>query len=147
IDQDDILLAPWRTIKSKVAGTSATTANQSSAATTTTATAGAAPQQVFTSSLRYPTGQLPTYPTQTASQSVDTPPPLLPTNVDQILVKVASEDEIKPAMAEITAVLRERHHLRPGQDNDFNLRDMTEISKAMGRSSQLMSGLLLIVAL
>src|SRR5262249_54626803 len=83
----------------------------------------------------------------TASQSVDTPPPLLPTNVDQILVHVASEADIRPAMAEISAVLRERHHIRPGQSDDFNLRDMTEISKAMGKSSELMSGLLLIVAL
>src|SRR4051794_26891467 len=32
IDQDDILLAPWRTIKSKISGTSATTTNQSTAA-------------------------------------------------------------------------------------------------------------------
>src|SRR2546423_1176190 len=45
MDQDDVLLAPWRTIKSKVAGTSATTANQSAAA------AAAPTQQVFTSSL------------------------------------------------------------------------------------------------
>jgi len=49
-------------------------------------------------------------------------------------------------MTEITSVLRERHHIRAGQSDDFNLRDMTEISKAMGSTSQLMSALLLVVA-
>src|SRR5262249_37623342 len=48
MDQDDIVLAPWRTIKFKVSGQSATTANQSAATTSTT---GATDQ-------RYPGGPL-----------------------------------------------------------------------------------------
>jgi ABC-type antimicrobial peptide transport system permease subunit len=141
IDQDDIVLAPWRTIKFKVAGQSATTVNQS-----TSGKADAA-QTPSSSGQRYPSQQPSPYPTQSATQAQDYPQPLLPTNVDQILVRVASEEQIPGAIKDITAVLHERHHIRPGQADDFNLRDMTEITRAMGSTSQLMSGLLLCVAL
>jgi ABC-type antimicrobial peptide transport system permease subunit len=137
VDQDDILLAPWRTIKYKVSGTSATTANQSAAASTPS----------VSSDTRYPAQSLPLYPAQSASEAADFPQPLLPTTVDQILVRIATEDQIKGAMRQITAILRERHHIRAGQPEDFNLRDMAEISKAMGSTTKLMGGLLLCVAL
>jgi ABC-type antimicrobial peptide transport system permease subunit len=84
---------------------------------------------------------------QSASESADSPAPLLPSNVDQILVRVASEGLIPSATRQITALLHERHRIRAGQPDDFNLRDMTELSRAMGSTSQLMSGLLLCVAL
>jgi ABC-type antimicrobial peptide transport system permease subunit len=141
IDQDDIVLAPWRTIKFKVAGQSATTANQSASSNPNPATV------TSSSSVPFPSQQPSPYPTQSATQAADNPPPLLPTNVDQILVRVATEEQISGAMKEITAVLHERHHIRSGQADDFNLRDMTEISKAMGQTSQLMGALLLCVAL
>jgi ABC-type antimicrobial peptide transport system permease subunit len=140
MDQDDILLAPWRTIKSKVSGTSATTTNQSAAVQTDPS------QQVILTKQAYPNTSTNTLPAQTQSQALNNPPPLLPVNVDQILVRVASEPEIKQAISEISAVLRERHHIRAGQPDDFNLRDMTEISRAMGSTSELMSALLLVVA-
>jgi ABC-type antimicrobial peptide transport system permease subunit len=141
IDQDDIVLAPWTTIKFKVAGTSATTVNQSDSSQAENA------QATSSASQRYPSQQPSPYPVQSATEASDSPPPLLPSNVDQILVRVASEGMIPGAMRQITALLHERHHIRPGQADDFNLRDMTELSKAMGSTSQLMSGLLLCVAL
>jgi ABC-type antimicrobial peptide transport system permease subunit len=49
-------------------------------------------------------------------------------------------------MAQIQSVLRERHHIRPGQPDDFSIRDMTEMSKALGSTATLMAGLLLVVA-
>jgi ABC-type antimicrobial peptide transport system permease subunit len=151
IDQDDIVLAPWRTIKFKVAGTSATTVNQSAAtapqagASSTPTTTAAAP--VSSSGQRYPGQQLSPYSVPSPTQLADNPQPLLPTNVDQILVRVESESLIPEAMRQITAILHERHHIRTGQPDDFNLRDMTEITRAMGSTSKLMGGLLLCVAL
>ena len=140
VDQDDLVLAPWRTIKFKVSGQSAQTANQSAAA-------AGANQSASSASVRFPGQQPSPWPAQSATQAQDYPPPLLPTYVDQILVRVGTEEEIPAAIREITAILHERHRVRPGQPDDFNIRDMTEISKAMGSTSQLMSGLLLAVAL
>ena len=42
-------------------------------------------------SQRYPSQQPSPYPVQSASETADNPAPLLPTNVDQILVRVATE--------------------------------------------------------
>ncbi len=138
-DQDDILLAPWRTIKFKVSGQSAQTANQSAAAATT-ATG-------VSSTTRFPSQQPSPYPAQSATQAADYPAPPLPTFVDQIMVKVDNAEDIPGAMKQITALLRERHRIRNGQPSDFNLRDTAELSNAAVATSQLMSALLLAVAL
>jgi ABC-type antimicrobial peptide transport system permease subunit len=141
LDQDDIVLAPWTTIKFKVAGVSATTANQS-ATTSTDPT-----QQVNSLNQVYPSsGALP-YPVPSALQVADQPTLGRFINVDQILVQARSADEIPAAMGQINELLRDRHHIRPGQPEDFNVRDMTEMSKALGSTSDLMAGLLLVVAL
>jgi ABC-type antimicrobial peptide transport system permease subunit len=147
LDQDDILLAPWTTIKYRVAGVSATTANQSAAG------AGNQPGQVSVSvnslSQLYPTGnmQAQLYPQPSVSEMANTPQPVRFTNVDQILVRAASTEEIPQAIRSLTALLHERHRIRPGQPDDFNVRDMTEMSKALASTSNLMAGLLLVVAL
>jgi ABC-type antimicrobial peptide transport system permease subunit len=142
LDQDDILLAPWTTIKYRVSGTSATTVNQSSAAATMDPT-----QQVNSLNQLYPTQQTGLYPTLSPLQQADTPQPVRFTNVDQILVRTDSSEEIKPGIRQITELLHERHHIRPGQLDDFSVRDMTEMANALGSTSQLMGGLLLCVAL
>jgi ABC-type antimicrobial peptide transport system permease subunit len=152
LDQDDILLAPWTTIKYRVAGTSATTANQSSAAAaaiTSSNSANTAPQAaVSTLNQLYPyldTTYLYDQPSQ--YQLADTPQPIRFANVDQILTRAASTPEIPEAIRQMTGLLHERHHIRAGQPDDFNVRDMTEMTKALASTSQLMAGLLLAVAL
>ena len=35
------------------------------------------------------------------------------------------------AINEITLVLRERHRIGPGQNDDFNIRDMTALTKVL----------------
>jgi len=142
-DQDDIVLAPWRTIKFKVSGQSAQTANQSAA---NAATNSAAPVPA-SSSVRFPSQQPSPYPTQSAAQAANFPAPPPPMFIDQILVKVESEAEVPITMRQITTLLRERHRIRAGQPDDFNIRDTAELSRAAVATSQLMSGLLLAVAL
>lgn len=146
LDQDDILLAPWTTIKYRVAGVSASTANQSAQNSNAPGTVNT---NVNTLSQLYPTANAQSilYPQASASQQADTPQPVRFTNVDQIMVQAASADDVQPAISAIMEILHERHHIRPGQPDDFNIRDMTEMSKALASTSELMSSLLLSVAL
>jgi ABC-type antimicrobial peptide transport system permease subunit len=53
---------------------------------------------------------------------------------------------VDQAEQEITALLRERHHIRPGADDDFNLRHPTEIAEVVKQSTQTMEALLAAVA-
>jgi hypothetical protein len=122
-DQDDIVIAPWTTLKFKVVGQSAQTANQSVALKVDPS------QQVNTLSLLYPSAQTVLYPVPSPTQLADCPQPVRFTNLDLVLVQARSEKLIARAMAQIQDVLRDRHHLRAGQPDDFTLRDMTEISR------------------
>ena len=54
---------------------------------------------------------------------------------------------MQPAISQITDLLRERHRIQPGDPDDFQIRDMTEITKALTSTTTLMSTLLLCVAL
>jgi macrolide transport system ATP-binding/permease protein len=139
LDQDDIVLAPWSTIKYRVSGTTLTSSAQ-------VASAGAASQSVNTLSDRYP-GSSPLYPVPSALQATDTPQPVRFTTVDQILVKARSQRDVPATVREITALLHDRHRIRPGEEDDFSVRDMTEMMRALSSSSQLIETLLLVVAL
>src|SRR5262245_25003549 len=145
IDQDDILLAPWTTIKYRVAGVSANTVNQSAAQSPP----GTVSTQVNSLNQLYPVGnaQAQLYPQPSPTQTADTPQSVRFTNVDQILAKARSTEEIPAAIRQITELLHERHHIHPNQPDDFNVRDMTEMTRALAASSNLMAGLLLCVAL
>jgi ABC-type antimicrobial peptide transport system permease subunit len=142
LDQDDILLAPWTTIKYRVSGGTLVNVNQSAASQNTDPT-----QHVNSLSNQLYPGQASLYPVPSAMQAADAPQPVRFANVDQILVKAGSTQEIKPAISQITELLHERHRIHGGQPDDFNIRDMTEMTKALGSTASLMSGLLLCVAL
>ena len=140
-DQDDVILAPWTTVKFKLSGQSAQVTQLASAKSTDPS------QQVNSLSQLYPSvSGANQYPTPSATQAADTPLPVRFVNVDQIMVEARSADEIQPAIAQITEVLKERHHLRPGQPEDFQIRDMTEVGKLQSSAGDLMSVLLLVVA-
>ena len=46
-------------------------------------------------------------------------------NVDQIAMAAASPKDTQAAIQQATAVLKERHRIRPGEPDDFTIRDMT----------------------
>jgi putative ABC transport system permease protein len=66
--------------------------------------------------------------------------------LDDIMCSASSPAAIKPAEQQITSLLRERHHLRVDEDEDFNLRHPAEIASARAESQKIMTILLASIA-
>jgi putative ABC transport system permease protein len=64
----------------------------------------------------------------------------------QIMVEAASSDSTSRAQKDITALLRDRHHVAPGDDDDFSIRNLSEIADARQQGTQTMTLLLASVA-
>jgi len=58
------------------------------------------------------------------------------TYINTIYVKVKNENSMVQTAKEIDDVLRERHHIREGKDNDFTILNQTAILKAQQESSR-----------
>jgi ABC-type antimicrobial peptide transport system permease subunit len=149
MDQDDIILAPWTSIKARVSSSVLTNVNQSTAAITATATMTSvtAATTVNTLNQSYPGKQDSVYPSMDPLRLVDYPQQTRFPNVDQIMARANTTEEIPLAIRQITDLLHERHHIKAGQPDDFAVRDMTEMSKALGSASETMARSLLFVAL
>ncbi len=140
VDQDDILLAPWTTIKFRVSGGSTGVSHAS-------AGENALVNQFDVLARRYPRSVTGLYPAQSSTTLIDSPMLMRFSNVDSILVRAASGDEVKTAQAQVTQLLRERHHVGPDMDDDFDVLDFTEVIKAVQKTVGLVAGLLMSVAL
>jgi ABC-type antimicrobial peptide transport system permease subunit len=140
LDQDDILLAPWTTIKYRVVASTLTGGNQSASSIASTA-------ETNQLNMVYPNLQQSLYYTQTATEQLDASPPIRFPNVDQILTAAHSSDLVATAIQDISALLRQRHRLKDSDPDDFYVRDMTELTKTMAATSELMTKLLLCVAM
>jgi putative ABC transport system permease protein len=66
--------------------------------------------------------------------------------LDDIMCSATSANVLDQAEQEIATLMRERHHIRAGADDDFSLRHPTEIAEAVKQSTQTMEGLLAAVA-
>jgi len=115
-DQDDLVMVPFSTAEAKVLGVAAPT------------------QTVTTSAIFLP------QPNPYGIQS------RLTGFVNQIYVQAASETQVQAAIAQVTATLARRHHIRPGDVNDFAVRNLSQIASAREGSSQVMALLLASVA-
>jgi putative ABC transport system permease protein len=65
-----------------------------------------------------------------------------PGMVRVIAVQATGPEVMKEAEAQITELLRQRHHIQMNQDNDFTVRNLTEIMSAAEQSAGVMSLLL-----
>ncbi len=66
--------------------------------------------------------------------------------LDDILCSAVSFDSVKTAGQEAAAILRDRHHLRPEEEDDFNIRNPEDVIQAQLDASKTLTVLLIAVA-
>ena len=66
----------------------------------------------------------------------------VPDNLRQIMVEVASAEEMDEAQAEIETLLRERRRVREGAPDDFRVRDMADFIRTRTETQSILSVLL-----
>ena len=71
---------------------------------------------------------------------------LPPDAVMQVALTVANADDLDYVQGEVEALLRQRHRIRPGDDDDFRVRNISEIVATRTATTNLMSKLLGAVA-
>ena len=68
------------------------------------------------------------------------------TSINQIMVSAISPSATFTAEKQITDLLRQRHKLSPNQENDFFVRNLTDVAEAADQSSKIMTNLLASIA-
>ena len=116
-DQDDLIMVPFSTAERKILGV-------------------AAPSQAQTAvNWIYP---LPPNPYGLQSRLVG--------YVNQIYVQAVDQTSVQSAIGQSTEILARRHRIRPGTDNDFSVRNLSQIAETAEGSSRIMALLLAAVA-
>ena len=140
-DQDDVVLIPFNTAERKVLGTS-----QVSATVPSTVTGSTNP--VLNPYIGVPiwTANNPAYQTSAGIINPFGNPPKISGIVNMIFVKAASAAAVPEVQKEIEQILHRRHHIQPGQDDDFTVRSLAEIAQASESASRVMTLLLAAVA-
>ncbi len=116
-DQDDVILIPFTTAERKVLGVAAPTQAETSATSIYTAP-----------------------PNPLGIQ------PKLAGYVNTIFVQAISTEMVPTALQQVTRTLERRHHIAPGQNDDFGVRNISDITQAAEGSSRVMALLLAAVA-
>jgi len=69
-----------------------------------------------------------------------------PNRVQSIMVSAVSADQVNDAIDQITSLLRQRHRIRQGADDDFMIRSQSEFANAAEETSRTMTLLLTAIA-
>ena len=67
--------------------------------------------------------------------------------ISGITIKVVSEDKMNDALVEVEQILRKQHRLRSDQDNDFTIRNQSDLVSAFSETSKILAFLLTSVAI
>ena len=134
-DEDDVIILPWTTARLRLTGLKTGTA------TNTTSTAATSPSDL------YPGEGIAFYPEPDSNLETDTL--LIPKfiQIDQIMLTAATPTKVDAAIDEVTALLRERHRLKPEDPDDFRIRNSAEFMSMLTGTTTVMTNLLLGVAL
>ncbi|MDZ3824485.1 MAG: ABC transporter permease [Pseudoxanthomonas sp.] len=82
-----------------------------------------------------------------AAATAARPAALMPTDrVNQITVTVARAEDLEFVQEEITTLLRQRHRIQPGAEDDFSVRNLSQMVATRTQTTRLMSLLLGAVA-
>lgn len=137
-DQDDCLILPWTSIRTRLMGASGSAV---------IAKGGAANSVKASSTDTFPTSSVSFYPGCDLQPYTNAPHPLRTRTVDSIAVQVHDGKDPNKAMDAMTPVLRRQHGLEPGVLDDFNLRDRSQFVKMMTDTTSTISSLLISVAM
>ncbi len=66
--------------------------------------------------------------------------------VNQVFVQAVNQAEVQTAINQVTEILARRHRIKPGAENDFNVRNLSQIAETAESSSRIMAILLAAVA-
>jgi len=69
-----------------------------------------------------------------------------PRSVRKIEIKIRPDEDLTEAEAEIRTLLRQRHRLQPGNDDNFKLGNLTDVLEAKEQAAQVMTYLLAAIA-
>lgn len=134
-DEDDVILAPWTTIRLRITGL------KKGNATNTKSTASTSPSALYSA-----TG-VAFYPEQADNLETDTLLSPRFAQIDQIMLMATDPKNVDKAISEMSTVLRERHNLRSDADDDFWIRNSAAFMDTLNKTSTLMTNLLMVVAL
>ena len=140
-DQDDVVIVPFNTAERKVLGVSAPQSTPAPAAVATASTSNCSTcvySSVPTTNSVYSSTTEATNPYGGAAKIAGV--------VNSMYVKASDSGEVDNAIAQITRTLHERHHIQPKQDDDFTVRNLSEIAAASESATAVMTTLLLSVA-
>ncbi|OCA03751.1 ABC transporter permease [Akkermansia glycaniphila] len=138
-DQDDIVILPWTSIRTRLQGGSGT-----AKITKAGASANSTASSTYST---YPSTSVQFYPGADLQPYTDAPHPLRFRTVDSILLEIADPSRSSETIRELTVVLRARHGLEPGVLDDFRVFDRAAIVSVMTSTSETMMRLLLAVAM
>jgi len=68
------------------------------------------------------------------------------TNVDSLMAAGEKREDLDDIIKETTYILRQRHHIQPGADDDFTIRNLTEFTEASQSATKVMTLLLASIA-
>ncbi len=66
--------------------------------------------------------------------------------VNQIFVQANNQADVPRAITQVTDILKRRHHIKPGDEDDFSVRNLSQIAETAESSSRIMALLLAAVA-